>query len=158
MTTSTAQSPEGLPTIGNLSSPTNPTSPTSSVGQVIHAEFSAARPLPIPNSVSLESLILEFESDAETAVELEQARRNLAYSLYTDESGTLTALRLVVGLSQARLADLVGTSQSHIAGIESGRTDPSTAMIVKLANALAVSEERAFKAVCLQRSRPEKLR
>jgi ribosome-binding protein aMBF1 (putative translation factor) len=122
---------------------------------VVHAEFSAARPLPVANSVSLESLISEFESDPEMASELEQARRNLAYSLYSAEGGTLTQLRLAVGLSQARLAELIGTSQPHIARIEGGRNDPGTEMIAKLADALGVSEERAFKAIRRQRMRKE---
>lgn len=136
----------------------DPSSPTSSASQVIHAEFSAARPLSIPNTVSLESLISGFESDPEMAAAMQQARRNLAYSLYGDEPETLTVLRLSAGLSQVKLAQMVGTSQPHIARIEGGRTDPGTEMIAKLAAALAVSEQKAFKAIRQQRARQEKIK
>ena len=130
-----------------------PSSSTSSSGQVIHAEFSTARPLPLPNTVSLESLISEFEADKEMAAAMQDARRTLAYSLYGSVPETLIKLRLSVGLSQVQLAKMLGTSQSHIARIEAGKVDPGTEMVAKLASALAVSEERAFKAVRQQRAR-----
>lgn len=147
MTTSTATLLKGSLTTGD------PSSPTSSAGQVIHAEFSAARPFPIPNTVSLESVISDFESDLEMAAAMQQARRELVYSLYGGEQETLATLRLAVGLSQAKLAKMVGTSQPHIARIECGRADPGTEMIAKLATALAVSEQRAFTAIRQQRAR-----
>lgn len=152
MTTSTATSPDGSCATGNLSSP------TSSAGHVIHAEFSAARPLPVSHTVSLESLISEFESDPEMDLAMQNARRDLVDSLYGREPETLTVLRLMVGLSQARLAEMIGTSQPHIARIEGGRTDPGTEMIAKLARALAVNEQRAFAAIRQQRTGREKIR
>lgn len=147
MTTSTAILQEGSPPTGDLSSP------TSSDGQVIHAEFSAARPLPLPNTVSLESLIAEFESDPEAAVAMQESRRGLAHSLYGGEAETLTMLRLSAGMSQVQLAKTVGTTQPHIARIEGGRVDPGTDLIVRIADALGIDEPRAFNAIRVQRNR-----
>ena len=48
---------ESLP-IGEIS-----TSPSTSVGNVIFGEFTAQRPIPLPNTVSLESLLQESEAD-----------------------------------------------------------------------------------------------
>ncbi|MDN5752541.1 MAG: helix-turn-helix transcriptional regulator [Nitrosospira sp.] len=89
---------------------------------------------------------------------MQNARRDLVDSLYGREPETLTVLRLMVGLSQARLAEMIGTSQPHIARIEGGRTDPGTEMIAKLARALAVNEQRAFAAIRQQRIGREKIR
>lgn len=88
---------------------------------------------------------------------LERARKHLAITLYASESNTLTALRLSAGLSQARLAQLIGTSQSHVARIEGGQTDPGTEVIAKMAMALGVDEHKAFQAIRHQRARKEKI-
>jgi DNA-binding XRE family transcriptional regulator len=141
MTTSTAILVGGFKKTGNLSSA------TASSGQVIRAEFSGARPLPIPNTVSLESLIAGFESDPEVAKAMQESRRELAGMLYSNDPETLTVLRLSAGMSQARLSSLIGTSQSHIARIEAGRVDPSTEMVAKIAFALSISVERVFAAI-----------
>lgn len=151
MTTSTAILLKGLLTTGD------PYSPTSTSGEIIHAEFLTPRPLPNPNTVPLDLLISEFESRPAMAAAMEEARKNFAKSFYSNGSDALTALRLSMGLSQTRLAQLVGTSQSHIARIEGGKTDPGTEMVAKIAVALAVDELRAFQAIRHQRAGKEKL-
>lgn len=142
--TATAQS-ASLPT-GEHSSP------ASSKGQLLRAEFSVVRPLPIENTVSLDSLLSEFESDPEMAALMTQERRNLGATMYADEPETFSALRLAAGLSQAKLAELSHTSQPHIARIEGGITDPGTDVIAKIANALGVNDQVAFKAIRAQRA------
>lgn len=137
----------------NVSLPTGETSsPTSSAGLLFRAEFSASRPLPLENTVSLSSLLSELEADPEMAALMEHERKNLAATMYADELKTFSALRLSAGLSQAKLAELAQTSQPYIARIEGGRTDPGTDVIAKIANALGVSEQVAFKAIRIQRA------
>ena len=142
MTTSTAIShSESLPT-GAPSSPK-----TNRTGLIVKYEFSAARPLPLPNSVSLDSLTKAADGNARKAFFLEQARKQLASTMYADEPETLSALRLAAGLSQAQLAHKVSTSQPHIARIERGQTDPSTDVIARIAVALGVDDMSVYRAI-----------
>lgn len=142
MTTSTAISLAESSLIGassNLKS--------ASTGLVLYREFSIPRPLPLPNTISLDSLLGEFESDAEMARHMAKARQDIAATLYADEPDTLSALRLAAGLSQAQLAALADTTQPYIAKIERGQTDPGTDIIARIAQALGVDEARTFRVI-----------
>ena len=131
----------------------SPSAPeTSWNSQVIYREFGASRPLPLANSVSLASVITEFESDPEMAQQIASARKTLAQTIYSDEPDTLSALRLAAGFSQSQLANAIGTSQPHIARIERGQTDPGTSLISRIAGALGVDETRAYLAIRRQLS------
>jgi transcriptional regulator with XRE-family HTH domain len=48
----------------------------------------------------------------------------------------LRALRRDAGLSQRQLAERIGTTQSAIARLEAGRTEPKIATLTRLADAL----------------------
>lgn len=126
-----------------------PSAPLSA--EIVYREFGVARPLPLANTTSLASLMGEFEADQVMSGHLAQARRNLATQLYSDEPETLSALRLAAGFSQAQLADRAETTQAHIARIEAGKTDPSTDTVARIAQALGVREELAFRAIRNQR-------
>lgn len=129
-----------------------PSSPAGSPGaEVISREFSAARPLPLPNTHALDSLLGHNERSPERAALMAAARRALNEAVYSGEQGTLTSLRLAAGMSQAQLAERVGTSQSHIARIERGQNDPSTGVVERIANALGVDAPTAFQAILRQR-------
>lgn len=143
--TATSQSESLL--IGTPSSPA-----AASISEVVFQEFGTSRPLPLPNTRSLASLVTEFEADPEMAQHLTEARQNLAVELYADEPETLSALRLAAGLSQAQLAERVGTYQPYIVRLERGQADPSTDMIARLARALGVDDEQAFRSVRNQRA------
>lgn len=132
---------ESLP-IGEIS-----TSPSTSVGNVIFGEFSTQRPIPLPNTVSLESLLQESEADLIKAKYLSEARKELLGTLYGKEPKTLGMLRLAAGLSQVQLAKLVGTSQPHLARIEQGKNDPGTDMIARIAKALDLKDIDLFQAI-----------
>lgn len=131
---------ESLP-IGEISSP------STSVGNVTYGEFSAQRPIPLLETVSLESLILESEADSIKAKYLSDARKELSDTLYDEEPKTLGMLRLAAGLSQVQLAKLIGTSQPHLARIEQGKNDPSTDMISRIAKALGLNGIDVFQAI-----------
>jgi transcriptional regulator with XRE-family HTH domain len=53
----------------------------------------------------------------------------------------LIAARLRVGLTQKQLADRIGTTQSAVARLEAGTTEPRFDMLRRLSNALNVSFE-----------------
>ena len=73
------------------------------------------------------------------------ARRKLALEIADDTGGSLQKLRLAKGLSQTELAVMVGTTQSHIARIESGRSDVQVGTLNRLANALDVEAGELIK-------------
>lgn len=135
---------ESLP-IGARSEPE-----TGSLAPVVYREFSPPGPIPLTNTVGLNSLLAEFESDEEMASMLARSRKDLAASLYEDEPNTLSACRLAAGLSQLQLAKLVGTSQPHIARIEGGTTDPGTDLVARIAKALNIEDVAAFAAIRAQ--------
>lgn len=131
--------------IGGFSEPE--TKPASARQQVIYLNVSVQRPLPLPNTISLGSLLEEFEADEGMAQHMSDARQELSTALYPDEPDTLSAVRLAAGLSQVQLAERISTSQSYIARVEGGRVDPGTDMVVRIAEALGIDAEQAFRAI-----------
>jgi len=57
----------------------------------------------------------------------------------------LKRLRLEAGLTQERLAELVGVSQAHVAKIERGKVDPRLSTINRILKALNESKRRKCK-------------
>lgn len=151
MTTPTAILQNASSTIGVQFDAATATPVAPRADNVVYKEFGAARPLQLPNTTSLSSLMAEFEADGEMAQHLADARRSLGQQLYADEPQTLSALRLAAGFSQTQLAERANTTQPHIAKIESGRTDPGTDTIGRIAQALDIEEDTAFRAIRRQR-------
>lgn len=56
----------------------------------------------------------------------------------------LTRLRIAKGLTQAQLAELVGTKQPGIARLESGKTEPKLSFLRRVAKALGYRVEIRF--------------
>ena len=71
-----------------------------------------------PGYTSINDIVSNLEKDKDTRQSLEKARNWLADSCC--EELTLKSLRLKKGWSQVRLAEILSTSQSHIARIEKG--------------------------------------
>ena len=94
---------------------------------------------------SVDHLISESEKDPARKAAIEDARRWAANTFYSNEK-SLRAIRLNKGLSQTRLAALVGTTQAHIARIESGATDVQVGTLVRLAKALGTDDLTAIEA------------
>lgn len=128
-----------------------PNTPQSVNANIVYLEVNAAKPIPIPNTTSIDDLIKEFETDPEMAAALSQSRAELSDHLYAGKTLTLPAIRLSAGLSQSQLADMISTSQPYIARIESGKTDPSTDVIARLAAALGKDDSLIFTAIRNQR-------
>jgi DNA-binding transcriptional regulator YiaG len=95
--------------------------------------------------IDIDDLVAEIEADPEMQAGLEDARRELAHDVYGDEA-TLASLRLRAGLSQTRLARLLGTSQAQISRMESGG-DLQASTMLRLSNVLHVPLETIAKAV-----------
>lgn len=142
MTTITAVSPKEFLPIGASSSRS-----TSSPAKVVYREFPPSKPLPQLNTLPLEAIARKHEADPRKAQLLARARKNLATTVYANEPETLSSLRLAAGMSQVQLACQIGTSQPHIARIERGQNDPGTDMIVRIAQALKIEEDRVFRAI-----------
>ena len=141
-----AISGKGSSPIGEIFSPS--ARPTA---LVIECEFNVARPIPLPNTRSLDAVLAEFSAIPDVADRFPDARRQLAGAWYGGPEDTLSSIRLREGLSQQELAGMAATSQSHIARIELGKNDPTTEVVSRIAAALGVGEELVFKAIRRQR-------
>lgn len=98
-----------------------------------------APPQPVPaNQTTIGQLLDEWEADAQGRAALESGRRWVAETFYRENGDTVRTLRLRMGWSQTRLADALGTSQSHIARIERGTENLTIETCRKLASALEI--------------------
>lgn len=78
-------------------------------------------PPPIPaRHTTIRDLVGQWEQDPNKRSMLEEGRRWVARTFYGEEGDTVRTLRLRKGWSQTRLAEALGTSQSHVARIERG--------------------------------------
>jgi len=66
-------------------------------------------------------------------------------------SASLKKLRIEAGLTQKRLAELIGASQAHIAKIEQGKVDPRLSTINKILEVLTVGEKRKCKDIMTEK-------
>lgn len=90
------------------------------------------------NTVDIDELVAEFERDDEGRQSIADGRRWVAERHYSEGPPSLQALRLRLGLSQAQLANVIGTSQPHIARLESGQANAKLATLRRLADVLRV--------------------
>ncbi len=135
---------------GAASSPHGVTSPRDTTPEMSAPVTSVSRPARVAKrkalGPTLDALVAEFEQHPQMADALASARRELG-SLIADGPDSVRDLRLTAGLSQAGLAARAGLTQSHVALIESGRNDPTTGTVAKLAKALGASEQAVFQAI-----------
>jgi len=106
------------------------------VASVVHA--------PLPEGYrEIDDIIRTRENNTRHALALARARQRLAANLETEaQKTTVASLRLKAGLSQAKIAVLLGNSQSSYSLIESGkRTDVLFSTFEKLAAILHVSRD-----------------
>jgi DNA-binding XRE family transcriptional regulator len=96
------------------------------------------RPAVPDNFVAIEALVKEREADPKRAAALAVARRELANEHREIEGNTVRSRRLELGYSQVKLAELVSTSQSHIARIERGTENVNISTCRKLCAALQI--------------------
>lgn len=106
-------------------------------------------------ALSISDLISERERDPRKAAALVRARQKLASRLMDEPQLSLANLRLQKGLSQARLASLMGVQQPYIARIERGEDDLKMSTIESLAKALGEPTTTVFAAVAGRRAERE---
>lgn len=119
----------------STSAPTVTTRPAQVIPFI--APASAEAPIP-PGYKTIEEIVAKFERDPAMQEELLDARRWLADTVFAGKPVTLRTLRLRKGLSQAQLAEAIGTQQPHVTRIERGQADPQLDTCRRLARALGV--------------------
>lgn len=115
---------------------------------VFFADFDTVKDIPLPdNFKSISDIVERNEQQASRREALERARRSIGDKFYADKPETIAALRLSRGWSQKQLGDLMGTSQPHIARIESGREDVRLSTIRKIASVFEVPDTQILEAL-----------
>lgn len=121
---------------------------SSSAATVIWVDLFQPKDVPIPADFEdLDAVIARDERVPARRAKLEEARKALAARATGGRISGLASLRLRKGWSQKRLADEVGTSQSHIARLEIGNEDILMSTARKLGVALGVPIEEIDKAL-----------
>lgn len=105
--------------------------------QVVHA------PLPA-NYREIDDIVRESEDQPRRAAALARARQRMAAQ---SDRLTVATLRLRQGLSQTKVAELTGNSQSSYSLIESGRRDMLFSTFEKLCEVLCVSPDKLSEAI-----------
>lgn len=146
-----AQSKSSLPTTPSTSPvirrvvyPFNVVNPGSRADDNVLAMVASVVHAPLPEGYrEIDDIIRTRENNTRHALALARARQRLAANLETEaQKTTVASLRLKAGLSQAKIAVLLGNSQSSYSLIESGkRTDVLFSTFEKLAAILHVSRD-----------------
>ncbi len=110
-------------------------------------DFQAGAEPPPGRFSTISDLVSEWEEDPAGRAELEAGRRWVGDQFYGEDGETVRTLRLARGWSQARLAELMATSQPHIARIERGTENLTIETCRKLAGALGIDLNRLDEAL-----------
>jgi ribosome-binding protein aMBF1 (putative translation factor) len=103
---------------------------------------------PLPEKYrELDDVVKRSEQIPSRQLAINRARQKLAVKARDDGKITLVALRLEAGLSQAKLAELLGNSQSGYSLIESGKRDIFYATFERLREILNVSRDTLAEAI-----------
>jgi DNA-binding XRE family transcriptional regulator len=125
------------------------TASEASVGTLSVAEPATVHAVEVQHanqSTPLAEYVQRQEAIPSRKAALDAARQWAAENTAKYEKNNLRSLREEKNLSQARLALSVGTTQAHIARIESGRFDTQVSTLVRVAAALGVPATTAFEA------------
>jgi len=105
---------------------------------VVIGTFDGGDASPAPAGfTNIDDLVAEFEKDPEAQAALAEGRKWVVETYY-DDFETISAIRLKKGWSQTHLAEVMGTSQSHIARIEKGRDNLTLKTLRGLCKALDI--------------------
>ncbi len=108
-------------------------------GVILQFDLSKGKNEDLPTSfVTIDELVKQSEIDPKRRRALQEGRRWVASTFYVNQENTLRVIRLQKGLSQAQLAAVIGTTQPHVARIESGQVDVQIGTLVRIAVALGV--------------------
>jgi DNA-binding XRE family transcriptional regulator len=129
--------------------------PITETDRAVVVEMLAPAPENIPDGfLSIDEFekdfVAGFDSEPDGRAELAKGRKWVADKFYGEDGETIRSLRLHKGMSQVDLAELLGTSQSHIARVESGSENPLLATCRRLCNALEIDMNTLDNAMKLQ--------
>jgi len=106
---------------------------------VIRLDIPAPSEAAVPPGYStIDDVVAELESSPTMREELLDARRWVADTVLAGKPVTMRTLRLRRGLSQAQLAEAIGTQQPHVARIENGQADMRLETCRRIAQVLGV--------------------
>jgi DNA-binding XRE family transcriptional regulator len=112
---------------------------TTRPAQIIPFTAPAPAEAPIPPGYkTIDEIVAKFERDPAMQEELLNARRWVADTVLAGKPVTMRTLRLRKGLSQAQLAEAIGTQQPHVARIEGGQADLRLETCRRIAEVLGV--------------------
>ena len=98
-----------------------------------------------PASVDIDDFINDLcAEDPRLDAAIEEGTRWVGRTFYAEAEESIKTLRLQAGMSQAKLAIQMATSQSYIAKLEAGDLDPGISSVAKLADALGQPREKVF--------------
>ena len=106
--------------------------------------WKAALPL---RGIYVSERMARLERDPKKAAALARARGRLGQAAEKGARPTISSLRLNAGLSQAQLAERLGTQQGNISRWEREPTELQVTTILRLAAALGVSDTVIFEIV-----------
>lgn len=87
---------------------------------------------------SIDDLVAQWEKDEKRRIAIAEARQWIADTVHENKPETLRTLRLKKGWSQTHLANLLNTSQSHVARIERGTENLTIDTCRRLCNVLEI--------------------
>lgn len=96
-----------------------------------------------------------LSANPQRAAALQRARQKISREIDANSIFSITKLRLNAGLSQAELANMMGTQQPAIARLEKGVSEPKLSTMEKLAEIFGVSVEEVVRAFINTRKRHE---
>lgn len=109
---------------------------------------------PVPSGyTTIDEVIAEFERDPAAREELKRGRQWVAETVLAGQPQSLRVLRLRKGMSQAQLAEAIGTQQPHIARIERGQADVRLETCRRIAQVLGVDLNTLDQALQAETSR-----
>lgn len=91
-----------------------------------------------PPNDDIDSFFSQFSLDPRVQEGARETRKMLGETVFGD-SVSLKSLRLRAGLSQSKLADLMGMKQPQLAKLETGKVEPKLGTLVRLSGALSVT-------------------
>lgn len=117
----------------------------------------AVMPIPLAQkNTAFSKLVARLESREEHKQGMAEARSWFAEKVLSDEGDTIRTLRLKKGMNQTKFAEVLGTTQAHVARLEKGNTDPQRSTCKRLREVLGISadmleeimdrQERAYSA------------
>lgn len=121
-----------------------------------YGDYASTNVVVPPKHVEIGSLVAKWEKQPDRREAIARARAWVADTFHAEDGVTVRTLRMRKGLSQQQLADVIGTSQPHVARIEGGAASLQIDTCRRLARALDIDLNTLDAALVLQQTIGEK--